>query len=163
MTKVAAVISVGAVAALAGALLVYQLAQPRIFMAMSRDGLLPRWFSLLGKRGTPLNATWVTGILVLVPAGFMNIDEVVELTNIGTLFAFVIVSAGVLVLRVKRPDSPRKFKTPLVWITAPLGVLFCVWLAMGLPVHTWIRFFVWLVLGMSIYVLYGFRRSRLAR
>ena len=163
MDRVAGVVSIGAVAALSGALLVYQLAQPRIFMSMSRDGLLPSWFSRLGKRGTPLNATWVTGVLVLLPAGLMNIDEVIELTNIGTLFAFVIVAAGVLVLRVKRPDAPRRFKTPFVWVTAPIGIVFCFWLAMGLPKHTWERFFVWLVLGLAIYFVYGARNSRLAR
>ena len=162
MNRVAGIVSVGAVAALAGALLVYQLAQPRIFMAMARDGLLPRWFAHVGPRGTPLNATWVTGILVLLPAGLLNIDEVVELTNIGTLFAFVIVCLGVLVLRVKRPEALRKFKTPAVWVSAPLGILFCLWLALGLPKHTWERFVVWLAIGLALYFLYGVRRSRLA-
>ncbi len=161
MNRVAGVVSVGAVAALSGALLVYQLAQPRIFMSMARDGLLPRWFATVGPRGTPLNATWVTGILVLVPAGLLNIDEVVELTNIGTLFAFVIVCLGVLVLRVKRPEALRKFRTPAVWVSAPLGILFCLWLALGLPKHTWERFVIWLAIGLALYFLYGVRRSRL--
>lgn len=163
MNKVAGVVSLGAVAALSGALLVYQLAQPRIFMVMSRDGLLPSWFSKLGRRGTPLNATWVTGILVLLPAGLMNIDEVVELTNIGTLFAFIIVCLGVLILRVKRPDAPRRFRMPAVWVTAPLGILFCLWLAMGLPVHTWERFVIWLILGLILYFVWGSRNSRLGK
>jgi APA family basic amino acid/polyamine antiporter len=162
MTKVAGVVSIGAVAALSGALLVYQLAQPRIFMVMARDGLLPRWFEKVGPRGTPINATWVTGILVLLPAGLMNIDEVVELTNIGTLFAFVLVSAGVLILRVRRPDAPRKFRTPLVWFSAPAGILFCLWLALGLPRATWERFVVWLVIGLFLYFLYSVRHSRLS-
>ncbi len=163
MNKVAGIVSLGAVAALSGALLVYQLAQPRIFMVMSRDGLLPAWFSKLGRRGTPLNATWVTGILVLLPAGLMNIDEVVELTNIGTLFAFVIVCLGVLILRVKRPDAPRKFKVPAVWAAAPLGILFCLWLALGLPRHTWERFVIWLAIGLVLYFVWGSRNSRLGK
>jgi APA family basic amino acid/polyamine antiporter len=163
MTKVAGVVSIGAVAALSGALLVYQLAQPRIFMVMARDGLLPSWFEKVGPRGTPINATWVTGILVLLPAGLMNIDEVVELTNIGTLFAFVLVSAGVLILRVKRPEAPRKFKTPLVWFSAPAGILFCLWLALGLPRATWERFVIWLVIGLACYFLYSVRHSRLSQ
>lgn len=161
MHKVADVVSIGAVAALAGALLVYQLAQPRIFMSMSRDGLLPRWFSKVGSRGTPLNATWVTGLLVVLPAGLMNIDEVVELANIGTLFAFVLVAGGVMILRVKRPDAPRKFRTPAVWLTAPLGIAFCFWLAAGLPATTWKRFVVWLILGLVSYFFYGARHSKL--
>jgi APA family basic amino acid/polyamine antiporter len=161
MNRVAGIVSVGAVAALSGALLVFQLAQPRIFMAMARDGLLPRWFARVGPRGTPLNATWVTGVLVVVPAGLLNIDEVVELTNIGTLFAFVLVCLGVLVLRVKRPETPRKFKTPAVWLSAPLGILFCLWLALGLPKHTWERFVVWLVIGLLLYITWGRHNSRL--
>jgi len=162
MNKVAGIVSIGAVAALSGALLVFQLAQPRIFMVMARDGLLPRWFEKVGPRGTPVNATWVTGVLVLLPAGLMNIDEVVELTNIGTLFAFVLVSAGVLILRVKRPDAPRKFRTPLVWFSAPAGILFCLWLALGLPRTTWERFVIWLVIGLFLYFLYSVRHSRLS-
>src|ERR1019366_1488913 len=105
----------------------------------------------------------VAGIVsVGAVAGLLNIDEVVELTNIGTLFAFVIVCLGVLVLRVKRPEALRKFKTPVVWVSAPLGILFCLWLALGLPKHTWERFVVWLAIGLALYFLYGVRRSRLA-
>ncbi|HEY9071773.1 MAG TPA: amino acid permease [Candidatus Ozemobacteraceae bacterium] len=161
MTKVAGIVSIGAVAALSGALLVYQLAQPRIFMVMSRDGLLPEWFSRVSPRfGTPANATWLTGLLVVLPAGLLNIDEVVELTNIGTLFAFVIVAIGVMILRVRDPYHPRKFKVPMVWVTAPLGILFCFWLAWGLPTTTWIRFFVWLAVGLFIYFFYGYGHAR---
>lgn len=161
MKAVAGAVSVGAVIALTGALLVYQLAQPRIFLAMSRDGLLPAWFGKISPtRKTPTHATWLTGALVLVPAGFMNIDEIVELTNIGTLFAFVLVSVGVLILRRRAPSVPRKFKVPAVWVTAPLGIAFCGWLAMGLPRATWERFVVWLVLGLVLYAAFGLRRSR---
>jgi len=161
MNGVAAVVSVAAVVALTGALLVYQLAQPRIFMVMSRDRLLPPWFGVVHpKTKTPLNATVLTGIIVLVPAGFMNIDEIVELTNIGTLFAFVLVCAGVLVLRVRQPEVDRKFRVPWVWVMAPLAMVFCGWLAMGLPSHTWTRFWIWLAVGLVFYFAYGARSKR---
>jgi len=86
---------------------------------------------------------------------------VIELANIGTLFAFVLVAAGVMILRVQRPDAPRKFRTPAVWVTAPLGIAFCFWLAAGLPATTWKRFLVWLILGLVSYFLYGARHSKL--
>ncbi|HXC16425.1 MAG TPA: amino acid permease [Holophagaceae bacterium] len=162
MNKISAIISVGAVVALGSALLVYQMAQPRIFMVMSRDGLLPPWFGKVSPRfRTPLNATLLTGVIVLLPAGFMNIDEIIELTNIGTLFAFVLVCAGILILRLKRPDVPRKFKAPIIWLTAPLGIIFCVWLALGLPRHTWERFWIWLAVGLLAYFLYSAKHSKL--
>jgi len=161
MNGVAVVVSIAAVVALTGALLVYQLAQPRIFMVMSRDRLLPPWFGVVNpKTKTPVNATLLTGVLVLVPAGFMNIDEIVELTNIGTLFAFVLVCAGVLVLRVRQPDVERKFRVPWVWAMAPLGIAFCGWLALGLPPHTWTRFWIWLAVGLVFYFAYGARSAR---
>jgi APA family basic amino acid/polyamine antiporter len=162
MNGVSAVISIGAVVALASTLLVYQLAQPRIFMVMSRDGLLPPWFGSISPRfRTPLNSTLLTGLIVILPAGFMNIDEIIELTNIGTLFAFILVCAGILILRVRRPESERKFRAPFIWLTAPLGILFCGWLAFGLPQHTWIRFGVWLVVGLAAYFLYSAKHSRI--
>ncbi|HLP30587.1 MAG TPA: amino acid permease, partial [Geothrix sp.] len=134
MNRISAIVSIGAVVALGSALLVYQMAQPRIFMVMSRDGLLPPWFGTVSPRfRTPLNATLLTGVIVLLPAGFMNIDEIIELTNIGTLFAFILVCAGILVLRVRRPLAERRFRAPAVWLTAPLGIVFCLWLALGLP------------------------------
>ncbi len=164
MNKISAIVSIGAVVALGSALLVYQMAQPRIFMVMSRDGLLPPWFGKISPRfRTPLNATLLTGVIVLLPAGFMNIDEIIELTNIGTLFAFMLVCAGILVLRVKRPLAERRFRAPAVWLTAPLGILFCFWLALGLPRHTWERFWIWLAMGLVAYFLYSARHSRLGR
>jgi basic amino acid/polyamine antiporter, APA family len=160
----AGIISFGAVIATTAALLVYQVGQPRIFMSMSRDGLLGRWFGRVHPRhGTPANATLLTGLIVAVPAALLSIDEVVELTNIGTLFAFVLVCAGVLILRWKRPEAPRRFRMPWVWLTAPAGILFCIGLACGLPRVTWLRFLGWLVVGMVIYFLYGYRRSRLSQ
>ncbi|WP_394839773.1 amino acid permease [Pendulispora rubella] len=158
---VAGVVSVAAVIALAGALLVYQIAQPRIFMVMSRDRLLPPWFGVVSpKTKTPVNATLLTGVIVLLPAGFMNIDEIVELTNIGTLFAFALVCLGVLVLRVRRPDAPRRFRAPWIWVNAPLGIVFCGWLSWGLPTHTWERFWIWLAVGLLFYFVYGARTPR---
>jgi basic amino acid/polyamine antiporter, APA family len=162
MNLVAAVIGFGAVIATTAALLVYQVGQPRIFMSMSRDGLLGPWFGRVHpKYGTPANATLLTGFLVAIPAALLNIDEVVELTNIGTLFAFVLVCAGVMILRRRRPDAERRFRMPLVRLLAPMGILFCVWIARGLPWVTWIRFVIWLVLGMIVYFAYGRRKSAL--
>ena len=159
----AGAISVGAVIATAAALLVYQLGQPRILMAMSHDGLLGGWFGRIHpKHGTPSNATLLTGLVVAVPAALMNIGEVVELANIGTLFAFSIVCAGVLILRVREPGAERKFRVPVPWLVAPLGIVSCGWLAWGLPPVTWKRFFLWLLVGLGIYLVYGYRQSRMA-
>ncbi len=162
MNVAAGIISFGAVIATTAALLVYQVGQPRIFMSMSRDGLLGPWFGKVHpKFGTPGHATLLTGFIVAIPAALMNISVVVELANIGTLFAFAIVCAAVMVLRVKRPEAPRRFRTPWVWVVGPAGILSCAWLAMGLPAHTWVRFFLWLLAGLLIYACYGYRRSRL--
>jgi APA family basic amino acid/polyamine antiporter len=159
----AGAISVGAVIATAAALLVYQLGQPRFLMAMSHDGLLGRWFGEIHpKHGTPSNSTMLTGLVVAIPAALMNIGEVVELANIGTLFAFAIVCAGVLILRVREPDTERKFRVPVPWLVAPLGIASCGWLAWGLPPVTWKRFFLWLIVGLGIYFLYGVKQSRMA-
>jgi APA family basic amino acid/polyamine antiporter len=162
MTGWAGIISFGAIIATTAALLVYQVGQPRIFMSMSRDGLLSPWFGRVNKRyGTPGNATILTGVIVALPAAFLNIAEVVELANIGTLFAFVLVCIGVMILRVRRPEAPRRFRMPWVWVTAPLGIVFCGWLAKGLPGLTWIRFFLWLGVGLVVYFAYGVRKSTL--
>jgi APA family basic amino acid/polyamine antiporter len=160
MAGVAGVISFGAVIATTAALLVYQVGQPRIFMAMSRDGLLSPWFGRLSKKHrTPSNATFLTGVLVAVPAALLNIDEVVELTNIGTLFAFAVVCGAVMILRHRRPEAARRFRMPWIWVLAPAGILSCIWIAKGLPMVTWVRFFVWLVIGLVIYFLYGRHNS----
>ena len=164
MSGIAGVISFGAVIATTAAMLVYQVGQPRIFMSMSRDGLLAPWFSKIHSRHqTPVNATILTGALVALPAAFGNIDEVVELTNIGTLFAFALVCAGVMVLRARRPEAERRFRMPMVWVLAPAGILACGWLAWGLPIVTWWRFLIWLAVGLVVYLVYGRRRSALAR
>ena len=162
MYGIAAVISFGAVIATTAALLVYQVGQPRIFMSMSRDGLLAPWFGKVhDKFKTPSHATVLTGFLVAIPAALLNIDEVVELANIGTLFAFVIVCVAVLLLRKRRPEAPRKFRMPFAWVVAPAGIIGCFWIAKGLPALTWYRFFIWLGIGLVIYFLYGSRKSRL--
>ncbi|MBI5548011.1 MAG: amino acid permease [Deltaproteobacteria bacterium] len=161
LNGLAGVISVGAVIATAACLLVYQLGQPRILMAMSNDGLLGRWFGRIHpKHGTPSNATWLTGLVVALPAALMNIGEVVELSNIGTLFAFAIVCGGMLILRVRRPDAVRRFKTPLPWVIGPAGILSCFWLAAGLPTVTFVRFLIWLGVGLVVYLAFGVRNSR---
>jgi basic amino acid/polyamine antiporter, APA family len=156
----AGLISFGAVVSTASVLLVFQLGQPRIFYAMARDGLLPGWAaSVHSKYRTPHITTIVTGIFVAGFAAFANINEVVELTNIGTLFAFVIVAAGILVLRYIEPDRPRPFRTPFVPLVPILAIVACLWLMLGLPLITWIRFGIWMAVGLLIYLVYGRRRS----
>lgn len=156
-------ISVGAVVATTSVLLVFQLGQPRILFSMARDGLLPGWAAAVHPRyRTPHITTILTGVAVALFAAVSNINEVVELCNIGTLFAFVLVAVGVIVLRRVDPERPRPFRTPLYpWV--PLGAIgSCLWLMAELPRITWIRFIVWLVVGLVIYLLYGYRRSRQA-
>ncbi len=156
------VIALGAVFAMASVLLVFQLGQPRIFFSMARDGLLPAWAAKIHPRfQTPHITTILTGVFVAVFAAFANIDEVVQLTNIGTLFAFAIVSAGVLVLHYREPDRPRPFRTPWMPWTPLISIAACLFLMIQLPAVTWIRFIVWLAAGMLIYLLYGYRHSRL--
>ncbi|MBA3894575.1 MAG: amino acid permease [Gemmatimonadales bacterium] len=158
------VVSLGAVFAMTSVLLVFQLGQPRIFMSMSRDGLLPPIFSRVHPRfRTPYVGTIITGLFVGTFAAFANIAEVVELTNIGTLFAFMLVSAGVIVLRKLEPDRRRPFRAPWVPLTPILAIISCLYLMLQLPGVTWIRFGLWLALGMVVYFLYGIRHSRLAR
>ena len=143
-------------------LLVFQMGQARILMAMSRDGLLGRWFGKIHPRyRTPHVTTITTGIFVAFWSAVANIEEVVQLTNIGTLFAFILVCVGILILRKREPDRPRKFRVPLVPLTPLLGSLMCLVLMAGLPRLTWIRFLLWLLAGLVIYFVYGRRRSRL--
>jgi APA family basic amino acid/polyamine antiporter len=158
----AGIVAFGAVVATTSVLFVFQLGQPRIFFSMARDGLLPGWASKVHSRyRTPYVTTILTGLFVAGFAGVSNINEVVELCNIGTLFAFVLVAAGIIVLRKTDPNRPRPFRTPLVpWV--PLGAIAtCAWLMYELPLVTWIRFFIWLAVGLGLYFLYGFHRSRL--
>ncbi|MFA6316588.1 MAG: amino acid permease [Elusimicrobiota bacterium] len=155
-------VSLGAVVANTAVLLVFQMGQPRIFFSMSRDGLLPPYFARVHPRfRTPHVTTIWTGIVVAALSAFCNIDEMANLCNIGTLFAFVLVCAGVIILRRKDPDRPRPFKVPGGVVTPILGILFCLLLMNGLDTITWLRFGAWLVIGLVIYFAYGFKRSAL--
>src|SRR6266566_4221050 len=158
------IVAFGSVVAHTAVLLVFQLGQPRIFFSMARDGLLPRSFAKVHPRfRTPHVTTILTGVAVGVCAMLTSIDEMVNLTNIGTLFAFILVCIGILILRKREPNRPRLFKTPWSPVTPILGIASCVSLMLGLPWITWIRFALWLVVGMLVYFFYGFRRSRLLR
>ncbi len=158
----AGIVSFGAVISMTAVLLVFQLGQPRIFFSMSRDGLLPKYFARVHpKYQTPHVTTIWTGVVVAAVACVANINEIVELTNIGTLFAFVLVCAGIIILRYTDPDRPRVFKTPFVPWVPLLGIASCIYLMMGLPMITWIRFGVWLVVGLVIYFTYGFWKSHM--
>jgi APA family basic amino acid/polyamine antiporter len=159
-----ALVSAGALAGLTSVLLVFQLGQPRIFMAMARDGLLPQYFARIHPRfRTPHITTIWTGLIVGGVAMVTDIGSLADLTNIGTLFAFVLVCVGVIVLRRTDPDRPRPFRVPLVPIFPILGVLLCFVLMLSLPLETWRRFFIWLAIGMAIYFVYGVRHSKLRR
>ncbi len=154
------IIALGAVVAMGSVLMVFQLGQPRIFFSMSRDGLLPKFFSRVHpKFRTPYIGTIITGTFVATFAAFANIAEVVDLTNIGTLFAFVLVSAGVIFLRRTDPDRPRPFRVPGVPFTPIISILACAFLMFQLPMITWIRFGVWLAIGLVLYFLYGYKNS----
>ena len=156
------VLALGAVISMTAVLLVFQLGQTRIFYSMSRDGLLPAWFCRIHPRyGTPLGSTIWTGVLVAIGASIFDDDETYDLTNIGTLFAFLVVCLGVLALRVKEPDRPRPFRVPAAWVVAPLGAAACVYVMTGLPLVAWYRFGAWMALGLFVYFGYGYRNSRL--
>jgi APA family basic amino acid/polyamine antiporter len=154
------VVLFGAMMGMISSLLVFQLGQARVWFAMSRDGLLPKLFGRVHpKFRTPSTATWIAGIVVGIPAGILDIGTLADLSNIGTLFAFVLVSLGVIILRFKQPERRRGFRAP-GGLTAPiLSVVFCILLMSGLPILTWLRFFAWLIIGMSVYWLYSRYRS----
>ena len=153
----------GAMMGMISSLLVFQLGQARVWFAMSRDGLLPRLFGRVHPRfRTPSTATWIAGLVVGIPAGILDIGTLADLSNIGTLFAFVLVSVGVIILRRRDPNRHRGFRAP-GGIAAPvLSVLFCVLLMSGLPILTWLRFFAWLAIGLTIYSLYSRKHSEFA-
>jgi APA family basic amino acid/polyamine antiporter len=157
------IVAFGSVVAHTAVLLVFQLGQPRIFFSMARDGLLPQSFAKVHPRfQTPHVTTILTGVAVGVCAMFTSIDEMVDLTNIGTLFAFILVCIGILILRSREPERRRAFRVPWSPVLPLLGVVACIYLMLGLPWITWIRFGLWLVVGMVVYFSYGFRRSRLS-
>ena len=151
---------IGAIVGMVSSILVFQLGQARVWFAMSRDKLLPDIFSSIHpKFRTPAFATWVAGILVAIPSGLFDVGTFAEMSNIGTLFAFVLVSIGVMVLRYKDPSRRRGFRVPFGPIIPILSTLFCILLMAGLPAITWIRFFVWLVIGLFVYGFYSRKRS----
>jgi len=162
--NIATLFAFGAMVAMTAVLLVFQFGQTRIFMVMSRDGLLPPVFCRIHpKHQTPHVSTWVTGMLVAVLCSVLTPDQAIGLTNIGTLFAFILVSIGVIVLRKRNPDAPRPFKVPLYPLTPILSALACLALILGLEHSNWIRLLVWLQLGFVVYAWYGFKNSRLRR
>ncbi|WP_311132053.1 amino acid permease [Nonomuraea gerenzanensis] len=159
----AAIISVGAIAGLTTVVLVLLLGQTRVLFAMSRDGLLPRWLAKVDRHyGTPARLTVLIGLVTMVLAGFVSFGELAELVNIGTLFAFVVVSIGVIILRRTRPDLPRVFKAPLVPFLPIVSVLACLYLMLNLPAQTWLRFVVWMLIGLVVYFGFGYWNSRQA-
>jgi APA family basic amino acid/polyamine antiporter len=155
------VISVGALAGLTSVVMILMLGQSRVLFAMSRDHLLPPGLARVHpKFGTPYKITIFTGVAVAILAAVVPLEELANLVNIGTLFAFVLVSIGVIVLRRTRPELPRAFRVPLMPVLPILSAAACLYLMLNLPGDTWLRFFVWMALGVVIYIWYGRRRSR---
>ncbi len=162
MNRLRFTVTVGALLGMLSSLLVYQYGQARIWFAMSRDRLLPPVFSRVHRKfQTPHVSTWLAGLAVGIPAGIWDIGTFADLSNIGTLFAFIIVSFGVMILRRKQPDRPRSFRVPFSPLTPTISVICCLGLMLGLPLETWIRFVVWLVIGLFIYAGYSRKRSPL--
>jgi APA family basic amino acid/polyamine antiporter len=161
-TRVGWIVALGAAISMSAVLLVFQYGQPRIFYSMARDGLLPEWAARINpKTRVPYATTLFTGITVALAALIGDAAETYDLTNIGTLFAFTLVCAGVLVLRIKEPERHRPFRVPMVWLVAPLGMAACLFVMIGLPYQAWERFGLWLGLGLLLYFVYGVRHSRL--
>ncbi|WP_370614214.1 amino acid permease [Mumia qirimensis] len=158
------VISVGACIGLVVVVMILMLGQTRVAFAMARDGLLPRWLARTHPtHRTPYRITVLTGLAVAAISGFVDLSTLADLVNIGTLFAFVLVSVGVVILRRTRPDLPRGFRVPAATLVAVLAVIACVYLMLNLVGETWVRFLVWMALGFVVYFLYGRRHSRLRR
>jgi APA family basic amino acid/polyamine antiporter len=157
------IVLIGAMLGMISSILVFQLGQARVWFAMSRDRLLPDVFSKIHAQfRTPAVATWVAGFVVGIPAGLLDIGTVSNLSNIGTLFAFVLVSIAVLILRYREPERHRAFRAPLGPIFPVLSIIFCIVLMMGLEVLTWTAFFIWLCTGLVIYFSYSRHRSEFA-
>jgi APA family basic amino acid/polyamine antiporter len=162
MNRIRGWVNVGALVGMISSLMVFQYGQARIWFAMSRDGLLPKAFSKVHARfRTPYVSTWIAGLFVGIPAGIWDIGTFADLSNIGTLFAFIVVSAGVLVLRRTQPGRKRSFRVPWCPVLPILSIVFCLVLMLALPLETWLRFFVWLAIGLVIYGLFGRRHSTL--
>ena len=161
---IASLVSLGALAGLTTVILILMMGQSRVLFAMSRDRLLPGRLAAIHPRyGTPWVISLITGVVVALIATFVPLSTLADMVNIGTLFAFVLVSIGVLVLRRTHPELPRAFRTPAVPLVPILAVIGCVFLMLNLGTLTWWRFLVWMALGLAVYFLYGYRNSRLAR
>jgi APA family basic amino acid/polyamine antiporter len=157
-------VAFGALISLTAVLLVFQYGQPRIFFAMARDGLLPKWAAKVHQKyRTPHVTTVLTGLFVALGSLFADENEIYDLTNIGTLSAFAIVCVGVLALRMIEPERERPFRVKFLWFVAPAGLLACLYIMAGLPITAWERFGIWLALGLAFYVAYGYRKSALRR
>jgi APA family basic amino acid/polyamine antiporter len=160
MTWAKALITPAALAGITSVILVSLLGSTRVLMAMSRDGLLPPFFSTIHQSyKTPWKGTIVVGLVAALMGGLLPLDALLELTNIGTLFAFAVVCGAVMVMRVINPDAPRPFKVPLVWLVGPLGIALCLLLMLSLPAENWYRLAGWMALGLIIYFLYGRHHS----
>ena len=156
-------VDLGALMGMISSLLVFQYGQARIWFAMARDGLLPKFFAKVHPtHNTPYASTWIAGLFVGIPAGLFDIGTLADLANIGTLFAFIVVSAGVVVLRRTQPDRKRVFRVPGAPVLPLVSIAFCLVLMAALPLETWVRFFVWLLIGFGIYFPFGRKRSALA-
>ncbi|MBU8918468.1 amino acid permease [Neobacillus sp. 114] len=158
------IISAAAITGILSVLFSFMLAGSRIWFAMSRDGLLPNWFAKVhSKYKTPYRPTLIIGAVTAVVSGLTPINEVAELVNIGTLSAFILICASIMVLRVKQPNLERRFKTPLVPFVPIIGIGFSIYLIISLPSITWIRFVIWMLVGFVVYLLYGKRKSNLSK
>ena len=163
MTTLREIVSVGAIVGMISSLLVFQYGQARVWFAMSRDGLLPKFFSRVHpKHHTPHVSTWIAGLFVGIPSGVWDIGTFADLSNIGTLFAFFVVSAGVLILRKTQPERPRAFRVPFGPVFPLLSMASCLTLMMALPLETWVRFVFWSLVGLAIYFAFGKKNSALA-
>ncbi|GGW55175.1 amino acid permease [Streptomyces griseoloalbus] len=164
LSGLADVIAVGAIIGILTVMFTFMLGVTRVWFAMSRDGLLPRWFAKTHPtRHVPTRVTWIVGVASAAIAGFLPIGEAAELTNIGILLAFVVVCTAVIVLRYRQPELPRTFRTPWMPVVPAAGVVFSIWLITFLQWQTWARFAIWFVVGLVIYFSYSYRRSELAR
>ncbi|MBA2947023.1 amino acid permease [Streptomyces himalayensis] len=164
LTGLADIIAVGAIIGILTVMFTFMLGVTRVWFAMSRDGLLPKWFAKTHPtRHVPTRVTWIVGFASAAIAGFLPIGEAAELTNIGILLAFVVVCAAVIVLRYRRPDLPRTFRTPWMPFVPALGIVFSIWLITFLQSQTWLRFAVWFAVGLVIYFGYSYRKSEMAK
>jgi APA family basic amino acid/polyamine antiporter len=157
------VVAIGAIVGIITVLFSFTLGASRVWYAISRDGLLPSWFAQTNRHRSPHRPVWIVGVVSAGIAGFVSIGDAAELTNIGILLAFVVVSAAVIVLRYRSPELPRTFRTPLMPVTPLIGIGFSLWLVTKLEPATWVRFAVWFLIGIVIYAAYGYRHSRLGR